>query len=245
MFLDSDVLLKPKTLQYIYSFCQQKKARAFTGIWHYKQKTTKFFPQFKALRDWTYWFVEKEPNARYYLFSTRIAGIDRKLFNNLKGFNENYPEPTVEDIEFTYRIEKQSKISFCPEFMVSHEFEEFWPLVKKYFKRSRDWIRLYLKRLRFDPVATSNKEALKSIVAGLLLIFLVLGIISPLFLGLSLLTFLTFAFLERKFWLFLQQKKGLLFVLQTIPTSLFLYWIINLGSLYGLGLFVKNKLQGK
>jgi glycosyltransferase involved in cell wall biosynthesis len=246
VFLDSDVKLKPKTLAKIYTFCQQKKSKAFTGIWHYKQKTKNFFPQFKALRDWTYWFTEKEPNARYYLFSTRIAGIEKKLFQELKGFNQNYPEPTVEDIEFTYRIEKKSKISFCPDFVVDHEFEDFKTLTKKYFKRSRDWIRLYLKRLRFDPVATSKKEALKSVLAGLMAgLFLLALLLHPFFYILSLLCFFYFSCLERQFWQFLINKKGFLFLLKTIPTSIFLYWVINLGSLYGLILYNKNILLKK
>src|SRR3989344_7122024 len=175
LFLDSDVELAKSTLRYAYQLAKEKQVKAFTGIWHYRQKTNKFFPNFKAMRDWVYWFIEREKYARYYLFSTRIAGIEKKLFQKIGGFDETFPEPTVEDIELTHRIEKYTKIRFSPELLIYHEFEDFLPIPIKYFKRARDWIRLYQKRLKFDPVATSKKEAFKAILAALLISSLVLG----------------------------------------------------------------------
>ena len=80
LFLDSDVILAKSTLRYAYQLAKDKKVKAFTGIWHYQQKTNKFFPNFKAMRDWVYWFIEREKYARYYLFSTRISGIQKKKF---------------------------------------------------------------------------------------------------------------------------------------------------------------------
>jgi glycosyltransferase involved in cell wall biosynthesis len=240
LFLDSDVILAKNTLNCAFQFAKIGKIRAFTGIWHYRQYTKKFFPQFKALRDWAYWFIEREKNARYYLFSTRIAGIEKKLFNQIGGFNINYPEPTIEDIELTYRIEKIKKIKFSSKLLVYHEFEDFWPIAVKYFKRSRDWIQLYQKRLRFDPVATSKKEAVKSITAGLFIAFALSTLLFRTLIYPSILFFLIFSLLELKFWMFLLKKKGLIFLLKSIPVSILLYLIINLGSAWGI---LKDRLK--
>ncbi|MBI4225962.1 glycosyltransferase family 2 protein [Candidatus Roizmanbacteria bacterium] len=234
LFLDSDVELAKSTLRYAFQFAKEKQIKAFTGIWHYRQKTNKFFPNFKAMRDWVYWFIEREKYARYYLFSTRIAGIEKKLFQKIGGFNENFPEPTVEDIELTYRIEKQAKIRFSPELMVYHEFEDFWPIAVKYFKRSRDWVLLYQKRLRFDPVATSKKEAFKAILAVLFVSFLILGFFHWIFMYVALLIFVQFTNLEWYFWTFVYKQKGIVFLLKSIVFSLILYLIIDLGSFWGL-----------
>jgi len=232
LFLDSDVILFKNSLNKAYELIK-KGHRAFTGIWHYKQKTKAFFPQFKALRDWTYWFVEREKNFRYYLFSTRIAGIEKRLFNKIGGFNINYPEATVEDIELTYRIEKETKIKFSPQLIVAHEFEDFWTIAKKYFKRSRDWSKLYQERLRFDPVATSRREAAKSIIIALIILFSILTIFEAYFIYTNLVLLLGFCYLEFKFWRFLFQKKGFVFLLKAIPVSIVLYIIINAGALWG------------
>ena len=234
LFLDSDVELAKSTLRYAFQFVKENQVKAFTGIWHYKQKTNKFFPNFKAMRDWVYWFIEREKYARYYLFSTRIAGIEKKLFQKIGGFDETFPQPTVEDIELTYRIEKQAKIRFSPELMVYHEFEDFWTIAVKYFKRSRDWVLLYQKRLRFDPVATSKKEAFKAILAAILVILLVFGFTHWIFFYLALLVFVQFTNLEWYFWTFVYKQKGGIFLLKSIVFSIILYLIIDFGSAWGL-----------
>src|SRR3989338_9215118 len=234
LFLDSDVELAKSTLRYAFQFAKEKQVKAFTGIWHYRQKSGKFFPNFKAMRDWVYWFIEREKYARYYLFSTRIAGIEKKLFQIIGGFDETFPEPTVEDIELTYRFEKNSKIRFSPELLVYHEFEDFWPIALKYFKRSRDWVLLYQKRLRFDPVATSKKEAFKALLAAILVISLAFGFTHWIFFYLALLVFVQFTNLEWYFWTFVYKQKGGIFLLKSIVFSIILYLIIDFGSAWGL-----------
>ncbi len=234
LFLDSDVELSKSTLRNAFQFAKEKQVKAFTGVWHYRQKTDKFFPNFKAMRDWVYWFIEREKYARYYLFSTRIAGIEKKLFLKIGGFAERFHQPTVEDIELTYRIEKHAKIRFSPELMVYHEFESFWPIAFKYFKRSRDWVLLYQKRLRFDPVATSKKEAFKAVLSALLVFFLLLGFFHLIFIYVALLIFVQFTNLEWYFWTFVYKQKGFVFLLKSIFFSLILYLIIDLGSFWGL-----------
>ncbi len=246
LFLDADVLLKKDTLQKSFDFFKRKKGRAFTGIWSKTQKNKRWFPQFKALRDHAYWFIEREQNARYYLFSTRIAGIEKKLFENIGGFTTSYTKPTVEDIELTYKIEKHAKISFEPNIVVYHEFEDFFALSRKYFLRSRDWIKLYIKRLRFDPVATSKHEAYKSVVSGLLFIFLILYFISgeTILIVITALLFVIFLIQEYRFLQFLLREKGLVFMLYAIPTALMLYLIINIGSCIGLVEYYFRKPKG-
>lgn len=233
LFLDSDVELAKSTLRYAYQLTKDKQVKAFTGIWHFRQKSTKFFPNFKAMRDWVYWFIEREKYARYYLFSTRIAGIEKRLFQKIGGFNEKYPKPTVEDIELTYRIEKLAKIRFSPELMIYHEFENFWPIAIKYFKRSRDWVMLYQERLKFDPVATSKKEAFKALLAGLFILTIAFGFFHWIFFYISLLIAVQFTNLEWYFWTFVLKQKGWIFLWKSISFSIILYLIIDLGSVWG------------
>lgn len=234
LFLDSDVELAKSTLRYAYILAKDKKVKAFTGIWHFRQKTDRFFPQFKAMRDWVYWFIEREKYARYYLFSTRIAGIEKKLFQAIGGFDEDFPQATVEDIELTYRIEKKAKIRFSPELLIYHEFEDFWPIAIKYFKRSRDWIILYQKRLKFDPVATSKKEAFKALIAGLLTLTYLLSFFNWIFLYFMLILIVQFTNLEWYFWTFVLKQKGWLFLFKSVLFSIILYLIIDFGSIWGI-----------
>ena len=47
LFLDSDVELFPKTLGYAFKLAEENKIKAFTGIWHYRQKPKNFSPSLR------------------------------------------------------------------------------------------------------------------------------------------------------------------------------------------------------
>ena len=91
LFLDADVVLYKNSLaEVINSFKSDPDMFALTGVWSKEQRNHKFFPKFKALRDWSYWINERDPKNYYYLFSTRVAAIERKLFLRLGGFDTTY-----------------------------------------------------------------------------------------------------------------------------------------------------------
>ncbi len=162
VFLDADVTVYPDTLAKIAGkFKEDHDLTAITGVWDKHQQTKSFFPQFKAMRDWSYWTNERDRDGYYYLFSTRNAAIRRDVFMRLGGFNEAFRQ--MEDVEFTYRIAKRYAIIFAPDVRVHHEFEEFWPVVRKYFWRSFYWTKLYKVRKKFDPVATTMSETITAI----------------------------------------------------------------------------------
>ena len=171
VFLDSDVQVFTDTLANLATiYKDDPDIVAVTGVWTKEQRTKKFFPNFKALRDWSYWINERDKSGYYFLFSTRIASIKKSVFIRLGGFDETYPAPLVEDIELTYRIARRYAIIFAPNVRVRHEFEGFWPIAKKYFLRAYYWTKLYQQRKKFDPVATTWQEAATT-VSGVAVVF--------------------------------------------------------------------------
>jgi len=251
VFLDSDVELLPDALHNLWEiYKDDPDIVAVTGVWMKHQKTKAFFPNFKALRDWSYWINERDKSGYYYLFSTRIASIKRDVFARLKGFDETYAGPLVEDIEFTYRVARRYAIIFAPNVRVRHEFEDFFPIAKKYFWRSYYWTKLYQQRKRFDPVATTLEEAVAalsgvSVVAiGLFWFFIIY--MSPLWYRLPyffmlwiaitcLLFFSMFVhgYLIRRFLLFVLKEKGIIFTIQSFFVGLALYVFIVFGAFWG------------
>ncbi|MBI4990940.1 glycosyltransferase family 2 protein [Candidatus Gottesmanbacteria bacterium] len=132
LFLDADVVVYKNTLfEILKSFKEDTDLYALTGVWDKRQNSHKFFPKFKALRDWSYWINERDPKNYYYLFSTRIAAINKGLFERLGGFDTTYKHALVEDIELTYRIARRYAVVFNPKGRVHHEFEDFLPIAKK------------------------------------------------------------------------------------------------------------------
>jgi glycosyltransferase involved in cell wall biosynthesis len=246
VFMDCDVEAFPDTLARITAiYGDDPDIVALTGVWVKEQRTRAFFPNFKALRDWSYWINERDKSGYYFLFSTRIASIKKTVFQRLGGFDEEYNAPLVEDIELTYRIARRYAIIFAPDVRVRHEFEDFWPIAKKYFLRAFYWTRLYRRRKRFDPVATTLQEAMTSIsgvgilVLGALAVlgvFMTAGVMTKPLMAMVIVWAFTFAahvFLVRRFLYFVYQEKGFSFMMKSIFIGLVLYCIIFAGALAG------------
>ena len=243
VFLDGDVEVFPDTLFEIARvFQEDPDVVALTGVWVKHQKSKAFFPNFKALRDWSYWINERDKSGYYFLFSTRIAAIKKAVFERLGGFDETYPAPLVEDIELTYRIARRYAIIFAPKVRVRHEFEDFWPIAKKYFLRAYYWTKLYARRKKFDPVATTLTEAVTAVsgvgVVGFLGLFLIsyvsdLSYLSRLFLEILAVITMLHLFLVRKFLIFVIREKGLVFGVKSFFVGIVLYCFIFLGAFWG------------
>lgn len=246
VFLDGDVAVFPDTLYEISRvFTDDPDVVALTGVWVKEQKSKTFFPNFKALRDWSYWINERDKSGYYFLFSTRIAAIKKAVFQRLGGFDEEYPAPLVEDIELTYRIARRYAIIFAPQVRVRHEFEEFWPIAKKYFLRAYYWTKLYQRRKKFDPVATTMQEAVTT-VSGVGVVILGIASCIALIGAWGMITaavqaiFLLFAatlcvhiLLVSKFLAFVYREKGAIFMLKSFGTGILLYCFIFAGAFFG------------
>jgi glycosyltransferase involved in cell wall biosynthesis len=239
VFLDGDVEVFPDTLSEIASvYIDDPDVVALTGVWVKEQKSKAFFPNFKALRDWSYWIHERDKSGYYFLFSTRIASIKKAVFQRLGGFDEGYPAPLVEDIELTYRIARRYAIIFAPKVRVHHEFEDFWPIAKKYYLRAYYWTKLYTRRKKFDPVATTMQEAVTAVSGvGVLGMGVLAGIgmlwnIWELWVlwGIILLIHI---FLVRKFLSFVAKEKGIGFAVKSFGMGIVLYCFIFAGAVAG------------
>ena len=249
VFLDSDVTVYPDTIEKIADkFKEDRDLTALTGVWYKHQNTKSFFPQFKALRDWSYWTNERDRDGYYYLFSTRIAAIRREVFVRLGGFNDAFRQ--MEDVELTYRIAKRYAIIFAADVRVHHEFEEFWVVAFKYFWRSFYWTKLYKERRKFDQVATTVWESMAGVTGASTMGFLALGFLSAgafilsslavrLFhqlsiinYQLSMLFFIFHIILLWKFLRFVVREKGWLFMVKSLMTGILLYCFVAAGAGY-------------
>lgn len=258
VFADSDVELFPDALHNLWKIYQDDPdVVAVTGVWVKEQRSKAFFPNYKALRDWSYWINERDKSGYYFLFSTRIASIKKTVFQRLGGFDETYPAPLVEDIELTYRIARRYAIIFAPTVRVRHEFEGFWPVAKKYFLRAYYWTKLYARRKKFDPVATTLQEAMTTItgvgtvVGGIIAAWLLpwlflanheLGIMNQGLYGavlrvipdsIFLIPLFLHLFLTRKFLAFMVREKGMVFAIKGFFMGLILYCFIFAGAAAG------------
>lgn len=231
LFLDSDVVCYSDTVTRIAkAFLKDPDLTAVTGVWQRPRKSKKFFPNFKALRDWSYWINERKRKDYYYLFSTRIAAVKRDVFLRLGGFNERYRGADIEDIEFTYKITSRYAVIFDEKVRVKHEFENFWPVAKKYFRRSFFWSQLFSERKKFDPVTITILETISGAAAVASFPMFILGFaFSPaFFVALSCLLINLWG--VRKFLRYVYRQEGLIFAIKSFFTSYILYFVIYAGA---------------
>lgn len=231
LFLDSDVVCYSDTITRVAkAFLKDPDLTAITGVWQRPRRSKKFFPNFKALRDWSYWINERQQKGYYYLFSTRIAAIRRAVFLRLGGFNERYRGADIEDIEFTYKIASRYAVVLDEKIRVKHEFEDFGSIAKKYFRRSFFWSQLFSERRKLDPVAMTLRETITGAAAVLSLPALILAFVFQPVFWLTLILFLINLWGTRKFLGYVFRQEGLGFAFKAFWTNYVLYFVIYVGA---------------
>ncbi len=104
-----------------------------------------------------------------YLWSCNFA-IRRELFTSIGGFDERYPFPGMEDIDFHFRVASKSPIRFLPQARVFHAFErrEGWKGLKHNGLSLILYLHLHgLKTTRKGPVYFAHAIARLAVSGGL------------------------------------------------------------------------------
>jgi glycosyltransferase involved in cell wall biosynthesis len=86
---------------------------------------------------------------------TYNLAVRKEILEKVGGMCEDYPMPSGEDWDMTYKISRFSKIAFVPEAVVGHYHpEKFWPYMKNQVRRGYDRVKLYN-----DNPANCNSDA--------------------------------------------------------------------------------------
>lgn len=226
VFFDADVLPFKNTLKEALRFFEKDpKISAVSGMWAKTQETNSFFPQYKALRDWSYFFNEAEKKGVYY-FTPRVAAIKKSVFFKAGGFNTQYKKADMEDLEFGFRLEKITPIHFSPKFLVKHQFKGAFVQIKNYFKRTYYFLELFSVYRQFCRTVSTPKEALAVLLAAFSFFILISGFFyQPILLSLPLVLAI-YLYQERRFLSFFYSEKGLLFTLKALFFNYLLHLVI-------------------
>jgi len=232
IFFDSDVIPYKNTLKELFLFFKKNpQAVIVSGFWDKHQQSKSFFPQYKALRDWSYFFNEAAKN-NIYCFTPRVAAIAKKTFWQAGGFDTRYRKPDMEDFEFGTRLAKIAHIYFEPKFLVKHEYKGAIVQSRNYFKRAYFFTALILKYHQFCQTVATQSEALNALMAALIL---VVGFGVFLFPTLILALFLikiTYLFRQRKFIFYFLSERGGIFTLKSLFFNFFLHLVITSAVFY-------------
>ncbi|MDP3888805.1 MAG: glycosyltransferase family 2 protein [bacterium] len=211
IFFDADVLPYPNTLKEVLNFFKaHPEADAVSGMWDKTQKEKNFFAEYKALRDWSYFFKEDSKKDFYY-FTPRVAAIKKEIITKVGGFNTMYKKADMEDLEFGFRVEKITPVYFHPQFLVQHQFKGALTQIKNYFKRTYYFLCLFVTHRKFCRTVSTPKEAFAVFLAAFTVFSLVLGFLQPGFFFLLPVILVLYLYQEKEFLFFFYEQKGFFF----------------------------------
>lgn len=226
VFFDADVLIFKNTpKEALRLFREDPKVAAVSGMWAKTQKSNSFFPQYKALRDWSYFFNEAENKGLYY-FTPRVAAIKKSVFLKAGGFNTKFKKADLESLEFSFRLQKITSIRFNPRFLVKHQFEGALVQIKNYFKRTYFFLELFSVYRQFCRTVSTSKEAVRVLTATLSFLILLFGFLFQPILFLFPPILVLYLYQERGFLSFFFLEKGFFFTLKSFCFNCILHLVI-------------------
>lgn len=230
IFLDSDIVLRDNNaLSELDKIFREKSG--IDGIIMVKDKiplNEGFTPLFLAYYKYYLW---NQPGEFQTSFTTERSAIKKDIFDKVGYFNQQYKGADVEDFEFGYRLNEQGyKIHIARDIKVLHHFETFGRLIKKTLKRSWQWIRLFLKRKKFDSVYSTKERGIKTLIGAVIPPLFVLSFFIPLIFYFLILALILYIFYNFGFYRFLAgEKKGRL-ILPFIFWDLFFCFLTGVGA---------------
>jgi GT2 family glycosyltransferase len=245
LFIDSDVVIPPTLIGRMVScFQDHPQIAALFGSYDDEPGENNFLSQYKNL---FHHFTHQTSHQEASTFWAGCGAIYRTVFWEMKGFDERYRRPSVEDIDLGYRLKQAGyQIRLCRDLQVTHlKRWRFLSLLKSdFFDRALPWTDLILRDGRI-----LNDLNLR--LSHRLSLFLVYGFLTSFILGVwmnywvlsgSLIIGVLFLLLNGSFYRFSLRKRGVWFTLKAIPWHGFYYFYSGLAFTLELVRFLIRKI---
>ena len=243
-FTDSDCQLHPDTLQQAADILHaDPQIDALIGSYDAAPAANNFLSQYKNLFH-HYIHQTSQPEAK--TFWTGCGAVKREIFLQLGGFDAaRYPRPSVEDIEFGYRLRQQGgKIRLVHTVQVKHLKQWRWYTLvhSDIFDRALPWSQL----LREYQILTADLNLQWSHRLSAFLVLLLVGNAAAVLfyppLGLfAVIWIISLLVLNRNLYGFFCQQHGLFFAMGTIPWHWLYYFYSTAAFAWGTFLARKNQ----
>lgn len=238
-FIDADVVIPQNAMEQISeAFRDDRELTALIGSYDDEPKATNFLSQYKNLfHHYTHQAASKEAST----FWAACGAIRRDVFLAMGGFDENYHQPCIEDIELGYRLKEAGyRIRLSKELQVKHlkRWRIFSLLKSDFFYRALPWTELILSRRQMNNdlnLRVSNR------LSVILIYIFHLALIGawwwPGSLAVTMGAMLLLLGLNAPLYGFFWRKRGLRFAMKTIPWHWLYYFYSGLAFAIGVGRF--------
>jgi glycosyltransferase involved in cell wall biosynthesis len=239
LFLDADVVIHPDAIRQIEAaFSNDPQLTALFGSYDDEPGQNNFLSQYKNL---FHHYVHQISQEDASTFWSGCGAIRRKIFLELGGFNESYRKPCIEDIELGYRLRQAGYlIRLSKKLQVKHL--KRWDIVSllksDFYDRGLPWTELILRDRRFiNDLNLRISSRLSVMLTYVLLFALIGGGWGPKFFAVAGVSALSLILINSPLYLFFSRKRGLWFMIKTIPWHWFYYFYSGLAFGIGLGRF--------
>jgi GT2 family glycosyltransferase len=218
-FIDADVTVPPNAIATVTSqFDQQREVAAIFGSYDDAPSETNFLSQYKNL---FHHYVHQTSHEEASTFWCGCGAIRRGAFLAVAGFDETYPDASVEDIEFGYRVNAAGyRIRLVKSLQVKHL--KRWTarslLRADFLLRALPWTRLLLERKQLNNDLNLKLSSRASVsLVGILIATLFTAFWLPRLLWLSVAAAALLLVLNASLYRFFWHKRGLWFLVMVIP----------------------------
>ncbi len=227
LFVDADVVVKPDTITKVAArFENQPEISALFGSYDDEPGEKNFLSQYRNL---LHHFVHQNSNSEASTFWAGLGAIRREAFLAVGGFDcVRFPVPSIEDIELGARLLAGGYYILLDKEIQAKHLKK-WGAVSlvrtDIFSRALPWSKLILtSQGLINDLNLRTADRLSAMLAGLCIGLFPFVFWKPIFLFLLVFLLVTFLFLNRKFFLFLLEKKGVFFAALAFPWQLFYYF---------------------
>ncbi len=236
-FIDADVVIAPDAISKVKStFNNNPQLAALFGSYDDEPAEMNFLSQYKNL---IHHYVHQMSREEASTFWAGCGAIRRQIFMEFGGFDESYRKPSIEDIELGYRLRKAGyhiRLSKC--LQVKHL--KRWGIISltksDFFDRALPWTELILRDRQFvNDLNLRFSSRLSVILTYGLLLALIGGLWWPGLFAVACVLILSLLIINAPVYCFFLQKRGLWFMIRTLPWHWFYYFYSGLAFAIGLG----------
>jgi GT2 family glycosyltransferase len=229
-FVDADVTIRTDAVaRVIAAFEKDPGLAAVFGSYDDEPYQPNFLSQYKNL---LHHYVHQAGQDEAFTFWAACGAVRADVFRALKGFDERYGRPSIEDIELGYRIKAAGyRIRLQKDLQVTHL--KRWTIASllqaDFFLRALPWTELILKRGGFTDdlnLKISNRMSVALVYISLLIF--AASIFAPWLFAFAVMAIVLLLVINWDLYRFFAERRGVGFTCLAVPWHWFYYFYSGL-----------------
>jgi GT2 family glycosyltransferase len=247
LFIDADVVVAPNALrQFLTVFEQEHDVAAVFGAYDEDPDDPAFMSQARNL---SHSFVHQHSRSNASTFWAGLGAVRADAFVAIGGFDERFTRPSVEDIDFGYRL-RAAGHQIVLDHTIRGKHLKRWSLWSglrtDLFDRGIPWTQLLHRYRSIENDLNVSREYRACAIVSCLALFLAAGASwRPALSWATLACLIGLAWVEWPYYAFFARRRGVLFTLRWYPFHILHHLSNALSFAIGATLFALSQVAGR